>query len=367
MPRWKPRQLLRPIGLITLSCFLVSTLHNRFKKDAHSPAPPYRGPHVANSTEARHGFLPLREAENFCQRRRWDIYATRDRPRKVYDLFLINTELDWLEIRLNELWDEVDYFIILEAATTFQEGTKPLRLLENWSQFKPFHSKMIHHVVNMAGAKLPDGDSWEHERYMRNALFDQALLSLSGDQAPTKGDVLLVSDVDEVLRSSTVQVLRNCAFPPRVTLRSQFYYYSFQWQHRGEQWAHPQATYYDGVTATIRPEDLRTGKADRELYNAGWHCSSCMPSLDDMVTKIISFSHKSYNQPYYTHRGRLLNAVRYGLDLFERPKEIYNRIDDNPDVPTYLKQKEAREKFGYMLDRDPDSANFWDAERLYPA
>ncbi len=56
-----------------------------------------------------------------------------------------------------------------------------------------------------------------------------------------------------------------------------------------------------------------------------------------MVTKISPFSHKSYNQPYLTHRGRLLNAVRYGLDMFERPKEIYDRIDDNPDVPTYLK------------------------------
>jgi len=66
----------------------------------------------------------------------------------------------------------------------------------------------------------------------------------------------------------------------QVTLRSQFYYYSFQWQHRGEQWAHPQATYYDGVTGTVEPEHLRNGKADREMFNAGRHCSSCMPSLD---------------------------------------------------------------------------------------
>ena len=82
-----------------------------------------------------------------------------------------------------------------------------------------------------------------------------------------------------------------------------------------------------------------------------------------MVTKITSFSHKGYNQPYFTHRGRLLNAVSYGLDIFERPKETYDRIDDNPDVPTYLKQKEAREKFAYTLNRDPMSANIQDADR----
>ncbi len=149
MPRWKPCQLLRPIGLLTWSCFLVTILHNRFKQDAHTPTPLCRGSHVANSTEARHGFMPLQEAEECYQRRWWDIYATRDQPRKVYDLFLINTELEWLEIRLNELWDEVDYFVILEAATRFQEGSKPLRLLNSWSQFQPFHSDMIHHVVNM--------------------------------------------------------------------------------------------------------------------------------------------------------------------------------------------------------------------------
>lgn len=164
--------------------------------------------------------MPFQEAEGFCERRRWDICATRDQTREVYDLFLINTELDWLEIRQDELWDEVDYFVIVEAATTFQEGTKPLCLLDNWSQFQPIHSKMIHHVANMTGANLPPGDSWEHERYIRNALFDQALISLSGNQAPIKGDVLLISDVDEVLRTSTLQVLRNCAYPPRVTLRS---------------------------------------------------------------------------------------------------------------------------------------------------
>lgn len=30
-------------------------------------------------------------------------------------MFLINTELDFLEIRLNELDQEVDYFVILES------------------------------------------------------------------------------------------------------------------------------------------------------------------------------------------------------------------------------------------------------------
>lgn len=39
------------------------------------------------------------------------------------------------------------------------------------------------------------------------------MLSLTGDQAPEQGDVLLVGDVDEIPRISTLTALRNCAYP----------------------------------------------------------------------------------------------------------------------------------------------------------
>ena len=360
-PYMGTRQPLRALSFFVIGCFLTFLLYSHYETSPKVPAPAYHGPHIANTSGVKHGLMPLGEAQIFCKRRRWDAYQTRDRPRKVFDFFLINTELDWLEIRLNELADEVDYFVVLEAETTFQEGSKPLRLLENWKRFEPFHAKIIHHVVNFTGSHLPKGDTWEHERFIRNAMFDQALKTLPEEQAPAQGDVLLVADIDEIPRASTIKTLRNCAFPPRVTLRSQFYYYSFQWQHRGEQWAHPQATYYAGPEGTIGAEDLRSGEADAELFNAGWHCSSCMPSLEDMVTKITSFSHKGFNQPYFTNRKRLLRVVREGIDLFEREGEEYDRIDDNPDIPTYLKGKEARKKYAYMLDRDPEDANFEDS------
>ena len=100
------------------------------------------------------------------------------------------------------------------------------------------------------------------------------MLSLTGAQAPNEGDVLLVGDIDEMPRVETLTALRNCAFPPRVTLRIQTYYYSYQWLHRGEMWHHPQATYFNG-TNTVRPGSLRVDKADEELFMSGWHCDSC--------------------------------------------------------------------------------------------
>lgn len=324
----------------------------------------YAGPKADPEPGQLHGFLPLDIAQETCQRRRLDAFAKRDVRRKVYDLFLISNELDWLDIRLNELDKEVDYFIIIEADSTFQEGPKPLKLLEHWEDFGRFHPKMIRRTVKLSEAKLPDGDTWEHERFMRNALFGQGMADLPEQAQPEKGDVLLVSDIDEIPRPDTISLLRNCAFPRRVTLRSDFYYYSFQWQHRGEQWPHPQATYYDGSDMTIKPEKLRSGAQESpyfELYNAAWHCSSCMATLSDLVDKITSFSHKAYNHPHMLNRARLLQTVRNGLDLFERKGQTYDRIDNNFDIPTYLKKNDSQEKYKYILDRDPLNANFADS------
>ena len=229
----------------------------------------------------------------------------------------------------------------------------------NYVEFEPFKHKLIHRVLAEPDVEFPLDDIWAQERFTRNALLDQVLLSLTGSQAPSQGDVLVVGDIDEIPRISTLTALRNCAFPPRVTLRSQMYYYSFQWLHRGEQWHHPQATYFNG-SDTVTPEDLRQAKPDAELYSSAWHCSSCFSIMADLKNKITSFSHKDFNQPYFLDTDRLLQVVRRGEDLFEREGQLYDRIDDNPDIPTYLRKEENRRNFSYLLDRDPVNANFRD-------
>lgn len=157
-----------------LICLLIARI---FRSEEWHPGPPYAGPNQALVEHGAHGFLPLREAQDYCQRRRWEPYATRDQRRKIYDLFLINTELDFLEIRLNELDKEVDYFVILESPTTFQMNPKPLHLKDNLSQFKDFQHKIIHYVLDDSGAKkIPKDDTWEHERFTRYVHLESRFL-----------------------------------------------------------------------------------------------------------------------------------------------------------------------------------------------
>lgn len=295
--------------------------------------------------------------------------------RRIYDLFLLSTELDWLEIRLHTLAPFVDFFVIVESRNTFTGLEKPLHLELNWQRFAPYHDKIIHRVVENSDPAI-GSRTWDHEDYLRNALLNVVSRDQIGtDREAQYGDVLVVSDIDEIPKPATVALLRHCEFPRRLTLRSQFYYYSFQWLHEGEQWPHPQATIYQGVNDTISPKDLRNGESSHgwlfsndirrksekaELWDAAWHCSSCFATLDEMRTKLTSFSHTPWNTAENRDEKTMLNRVRQGQDLFGRSGESYRRIEHNKDVPAYV--LEHAFEFGYLLDRDGKNAGFRDAQ-----
>jgi beta-1,4-mannosyl-glycoprotein beta-1,4-N-acetylglucosaminyltransferase len=329
---------------------------------------------VSNLAAADKVLLSPQDANTICTSHKFATYRAKPR-RKVFDLVLLSTELDWLEIRLNTLSAYVDYFVIVESPTTFTGKSKPLHLQENWHLFQEFHHQIIHRVVE---DPIQSARIWDHEDFFRNSLLHAVFPALVGtEQEARHGDVLVISDMDEIVRPGTALVLRYCDIPARLTLRTDFYYYSFQWRHRGLQWAHPDATIYQGAY-TLPPNDLRAGLLgpniggvamaalrrwwDRgTLWNAGWHCSSCFASVAEMRTKMHSFSHQGWNTPDNREAAVMMDRVRNGQDLFGRPSEIYDRIDDNQDVPAYIRQQYAEKgRFKYMLDRDGEDAGFED-------
>lgn len=317
-----------------------------------------------------------------CREHGWERFKRRAVPhpgtgsskRKVYDLFTLNTELDWLEIRLNTTYDYVDYFVIVEGQRTFTNMEKPLVLRDNWARFAPWHDKIIYHELTYPEDVEPTL-SWDFETLQRNALFTQVFPSLKGEQAPTEGDVLVVADVDEIVRPETLLVLRACDIPRRLTLRSRMYYYSFSLLHRGEEWAHPQATTYQGSLgqATILPDDLRNGigggwgyllgplarwREQADLWNAGWHCSSCFSTLNEVLRKMESSSHMQLNAPEYRKPERIVDQIRTGKDLWDREGQIFDFVPGNEDIPAALSGN--RERWQYLLDRNGSSAGFTD-------
>ena len=63
---------------------------------------------------------------------------------KIYDCFPLFNELDLLEIRLELLYDKVDYFVISECDYTFSGLPKPFYFEENKDKFSKYMDKIIH-------------------------------------------------------------------------------------------------------------------------------------------------------------------------------------------------------------------------------
>ncbi|CEJ79786.1 Putative Glycosyl transferase family 17 protein [[Torrubiella] hemipterigena] len=302
--------------------------------------------------------------QEFCAAHGYSVFTPR-RERRVYDLVMVNSELDFLEIRLNTLYDYVDYFIIVEAPKTFQNATKPLIIKENWENFGRYHDKMIYHELTYPATFNPSR-AWDYEDLQRDATYDQVMTRLEGARAPLPMDVIIVADVDEIPRPQSLLVLRSCNYPRRLTLASIFYYYSFQFLHTGPEWPHPQATYYEGSN-TLKPTNLRNGDGgfplfrDREkgmLNNAGWHCSSCFATIEQFLNKMASFSHGWMNAEEYRGSDKIADAVREGRDLWGRAHDTFTRIEGNIDMPPLVMKE--KERFQYMTNRDGLSAGFID-------
>ncbi|TDZ28007.1 hypothetical protein C8035_v003435 [Colletotrichum spinosum] len=314
-----------------------------------------------------HDFYASQAANHFCGHHGYTVFTPENDagPRKIYDLFMVNTELDWMEIRLNTTYHYVDYFVIVESPKTFTGKPKSLTIKDNWERFKPYHDKLIYHELEFPSDFKPTR-SWDYEDLQRNAMYAQVFPKLVGKQAPAYGDVILVADVDEIARPETLLVLRTCQFPRRLTLRSRFYYYSFQFLHKGPEWEHPQATFFQS-SRTLLPANLRMGDGGfkplydlekGDLANACWHCSSCFATVDEFLTKMASFSHEWMNGERFRNKDRIADAIRSGKDLWGRAVDQFDRLENNTDVPSML--KDEPERFGYMLNRDGPSAGFTD-------
>ena len=305
----------------------------------------------------RHGFTPYEQNEG--------------RRRKVYDVFTLWLELDFVEIRLRTLAPYVDYFVIVESTTTFTGLPNQPILRDNWSRFKEFEDQILDFVIdNPVNSTL----AWDHQRHVMNAMLYNTFPTLVGsDREANEGDVILISDVDEIPKPETITLLRYCDFPERLTLRSLMYYYSFQWLHRGEQWAHPQATVYHGINGTLSPADLRWDQGGvgsslmrplqrwtqkGNLWDAAWHCSTCFSTIKKVQDKMFAMSEEQWNTPQNRDPRTIAERVRHGIDLFGRWGEFYDKVEHNKDVPQLV--LENSDRFKYLVDRDGEDAAFED-------
>lgn len=214
---------------------------------------------------------------------------------KIYDCFTFYNELDVLEIRLQEMYEHVDKFVIVESLETFRGNLKPLYYAKNKERYKKFADKIIHIIVE---ERINTHSAWVREEYQR----DQIVRGLK-DCEPD--DLILISDVDEIVRASMIPVINNAVCKEMqnpLICEQTLYRFFLNSKDLSCVWGGTCAITFNKLIHTT-PHRLRIDRSDGVrtfnyplVYNAGWHFTS-MGGLEIYKQRVEAFSHEEYDRP----------------------------------------------------------------------
>lgn len=247
---------------------------------------------------------------------------------KIYDCFTFYNELDLLELRLQELYDHVDYFVLVEGNRTFQNNPKPFYFEENESRYAQYSDKIIHVKV----VDMPEyADAWGREEHQRNSI--QLGLADADDN-----DIIIVSDLDEILRPSTVDSLRNDDSNVIWGMRMPLFYFRVNHMLTTTDSAYTTWAMACRKKFFTTAEELRKQRfmlngfaynhnqgGIRMCEHAGWQFSYFGDS-DFAKSKIQSFAHVETNRPEVLESIDIERSIANGDGLGPNPVERFASV-----------------------------------------
>jgi beta-1,4-mannosyl-glycoprotein beta-1,4-N-acetylglucosaminyltransferase len=237
---------------------------------------------------------------------------------KIFDCFTYFNEVEMLRVRFEELGSIVDYFVIVEASETFTGKPKPFYLddLPKWA--KKWKQKIINVRIDFSSSDLSLlKDAWQKEHYQRNAIK----LGLTDAQPE---DIIIISDADEIVKSSILKKISSFNTPARLDVKQYFWNYHWQAPQHCNQGARPIIARYKDLD-DYSCQELRSGSW-YTIPDAGWHFSF-FTEIENVKNKIESFAHTEYNIEEYKNDVEILYRINNGIDPFDRFPLKYQQID----------------------------------------
>ena len=295
---------------------------------------------------------------------------------KIYDCFQFFNELDLLELRLELLYDHVDYFVISETNRTHSDLEKPLFFLENKEKYEKYLDKIIYvnhefpqDILNMGRKEGGDLYTKQYNKiserydieenegqlkkyptfcrdYLQKEFIKFGLVDCDDD------DLIMISDLDEFPDPKYIDEVRIKNLNNVVFMQYCFYYNINTLAHTN--WYGNYVVRYSD-TKDVSLTHLKNKRVNFEkLFKAGWHFSF-MGGTERVKTKIKSYAHQEYNN------SSILNSVEQkinsGVDVFNRPsyqdplQEFYFDKMINVDIeqfPTKMIEL-IKQKYNYLI------------------
>jgi beta-1,4-mannosyl-glycoprotein beta-1,4-N-acetylglucosaminyltransferase len=229
----------------------------------------------------------------------------------IFDCFIFYNEIKMLKFRLAELFDFVDYFIIIEANETFS-GIKKQNYFSQIKDLDKYSKKIIYKSISFpSGLYL-----WDKEIYQRNHIRN-VLETLN----PKDEDLVIISDVDEIPDVKNLQI---------GLMDQDLYYYNLEYKIHSY-WKGSAMTTYANLKNYESIQKFRIYN-NLNVYKAGWHFSY-FGDENFISNKIKSFSHQELNIEKYTDKILIKQSIDNSENIFDKQKIIKIPIKENNYLP----------------------------------
>ena len=227
---------------------------------------------------------------------------------KIFDCFMYFDEELVLDLRLNILYQDVDYFVIVESIYNHKGERRDL--LFDIQKFQKFRNKIIYLVYDeipdlVESINATDDEKEKDRKYIMNALYrenTQRDFILEGLNNADNKDLILISDVDEIPKLSSLNF--NQIDDEIILFKQDMFYYKYNLALPNFKWTGTKATKKNRLKS---PQWLRNVKdkkypfyridtmfSDKKYTNikiikdGGWHFTNIK------TPKMIQHKLKSY-------------------------------------------------------------------------
>ena len=238
---------------------------------------------------------------------------------KIYDCCIYNGEDVLLDIRLNELNQYVDVFVIVESNVSFSGEQKDYKF--QIEKFKKFSNKIRYIKIEDGMFNLEDkhywvefyAEKWKREFYIRNSI-------VKGLSDAEPNDIILLSDVDEIPilekinKNKEFFIFKQVCFQFKFNLMNEgmtpfygtsgvkFKYLGMPSELRYHSQPKLGITYYDKLDA-------------QKIMCGGWHFSYCL-SIEKILEKIRFYSHSERNNEVAVTKEHIENCILNKTDIW---------------------------------------------------
>jgi beta-1,4-mannosyl-glycoprotein beta-1,4-N-acetylglucosaminyltransferase len=196
------------------------------------------------------------------------------------------------------MYDFIDKFIIIESDYTFSNKPKNYTLEKNFSRFSKWAKKILYLKV-----KSPKYENAWHNEFWSRDQFKLAWGNLN------KGDVVLISDCDEIARPESLEYIRSSEYD-YYGLIAPIFNFKYNYLNTSNEYTIWITGYRYNKNSNYRPSLMRRVAYEQNifrerygkgvlLHHAAWHFSS-LGTNSFIANKLKSFSHTELNKPIYT-------------------------------------------------------------------